>query len=199
MDKVQEMKAKDLRNSILQMAVQGKLVPQDTADEPASVLVERIRKERAKLIKEKKIRAPRGGESIIYRTSDGSHYEKRVDARGREGEPVCIDDEIPFEIPESWVWCRLESLLSDIIVPIRDKPTKLDGAIPWCRIEDIEGRYLSRSLTGKGVDEDTIRQMNLKVYPIGTVLCSNSATTVIRLVGDGNEGIVISTPVVTYR
>ncbi|MDO4796555.1 MAG: restriction endonuclease subunit S [Coriobacteriales bacterium] len=102
------MKARDLRNSILQMAVQGKLVPQDPADEPASVLVERIRKERAQLIKEKKIRAPRGGESIIYRDSDGSHYEKRVDARGREGEPQRI--EVPFEIPEGWAWVRLTTV-----------------------------------------------------------------------------------------
>ena len=104
------MKAKDLRNSILQLAVQGKLVPQDPNDQPASVLLNRIRAERAKLIKEKKIRAPKGGESVIYRASDGSHYEKRVDARGRESEPVCIDDEIPFEIPEGWAWCRFSSV-----------------------------------------------------------------------------------------
>ena len=96
------MKAKDLRNSILHLAVQGKLVPQDSNDEPASVLLERIRAERTKLIKEKKIRASKGGESMIYRASDGSHYEKR----GKE-EPVCIEDEIPFEIPESWEWVRL--------------------------------------------------------------------------------------------
>jgi len=101
------MRAKDLRNSILQMAVQGKLVPQDPSDEPAFVLLERIRAERAQLIKEKKIKAPKGGESVIYRASDGSHYEKRG-----KGEPVCIDDEIPFGIPESWEWVRLESLLT---------------------------------------------------------------------------------------
>ena len=101
------MKAKDLKNSILQLAVQGKLVEQDPNDEPASVLIERIREERAKLIKEKKIKAPKDGESVIYRASDGSHYEKRIDAKGCESEPVCIDEEIPFEIPESWEWCRL--------------------------------------------------------------------------------------------
>ena len=100
------MKAKDLRNSILQLAVQGKLVPQDSNDEPASVLLERIRAERIKLIKEKKIRASKGGESVIYRASDGSHYEKRG-----KGEPVCIEDEIPFDIPESWEWCRFEAAL----------------------------------------------------------------------------------------
>ena len=103
------MKAQDLRNSILQMAVQGKLVPQDPADEPASALLERIREERRKLIAEGKLKAPKGGESVIYRASDGSHYEKRIDAMGRESEPVCIDDEIPFEIPESWEWVRLEA------------------------------------------------------------------------------------------
>ena len=89
------MKAKDLKNSILQMAVQGKLVPQNPDDEPASVLLERIRAERVTLIKEKKIKASKGGESIIYLGSDGSRYEKRVDAKGRESEPVCIDDEDP--------------------------------------------------------------------------------------------------------
>ena len=102
------MKAQDLRNSILQMAVQGKLVPQDPAEEPASALLERIREERRKLIAEGKLKAPKGGESVIYRASDGSHYEKRVDAKGRESEPVCIDDEIPFEIPDTWEWARLD-------------------------------------------------------------------------------------------
>ena len=108
------MKAKDLKNSILQMAVQGKLVPQDPSDEPASVLLERIRTERAQLIKEKKIKAPKGGESMIYLGSDGSRYEKRVDAKGRESEPICIDDEIPFEIPEGWEWARLEGITTYI-------------------------------------------------------------------------------------
>lgn len=94
-----------LRKSVLQAAVQGKLVPQDPSDEPASVLLGRIRKERARLIKEKKIKAPKGGESIIYRGSDGGYYEKRGSI-----EPVCIDDEIPFDIPDSWEWARLESI-----------------------------------------------------------------------------------------
>ena len=106
------MKAKDLKNSILQMAVEGKLVSQDPADESASVLLERIREERRRLIAEKKIKAPKGGESIIYRASDGSRYEKRVDAKGRESEPVCIDGEIPFEVPDGWEWARLGSLFA---------------------------------------------------------------------------------------
>lgn len=77
------MKAKDLKNSILQMAIEGKLVPQDPSDEPASVLLERIREEKHKLIAEGKAKFPKGGESIIYIGSDGSPYEKKVDAKGR--------------------------------------------------------------------------------------------------------------------
>ena len=99
-----------LRKSVLQLAVQGGLVPQDPADEPAGVLLERIRGQRRQLVAEGKMRAPKGGESIIFAGSDGRRYEKRIDAKGRESEPACIDDEIPFEIPEGWEWARLESV-----------------------------------------------------------------------------------------
>ena len=100
-----------LRKSVLQLAVQGGLVPQDPADEPAGVLLERIRGQRRQLVAEGEMKAPKGGESIIFAGSDGRRYEKRVDARGRESEPVCIEDEIPFEIPESLEWRRLVSLV----------------------------------------------------------------------------------------
>ena len=99
-----------LRKSVLQMAVQGKLVPQDPADEPASVLLECIREQRRKMIAEKKMKAPKGGESVIFCGSDGRRYEKRIDAKGRESEPACIEDEIPFETPDSWEWARLGAL-----------------------------------------------------------------------------------------
>ena len=99
-----------LRKSVLQMAVQGKLVPQDPSDEPASTLLERIREQRRELVGQKKMKAPKGGESVIFTGSDGRRYEKRVDAKGRECEPICIEDEIPFEIPGSWEWARLGSL-----------------------------------------------------------------------------------------
>ena len=102
----------DLKKSILQYAVQGKLVPQDPADEPASVLLERIRTEKEKLIKAGKIKRDKH-ESVIFRR-DNSYYEK-VDEIER-----CIDDEIPFEIPESWEWCRLKSLTENITSGSRD-------------------------------------------------------------------------------
>ena len=108
------MKAKDLKNSILQMAVEGKLVPQDPSDEPATVLLERIREEKHRLIAEGKAKFPKGGESIIYTVSDGSPYEKRVNAKGRVLSDECIADEVPFEIPDSWEWVRLESVATYI-------------------------------------------------------------------------------------
>ena len=99
------MTAEDLRKAILQQAIQGKLVPQDPNDEPASVLLERIREEKARLVKEKKIKKDKN-ESIIYRGEDNSHYEKIL----ATGEIKCIDDEIPFEIPNTWEWVRLNEL-----------------------------------------------------------------------------------------
>ena len=100
------MNGKQLKNSILQWAIQGKLVPQDPNDEPASVLLERIRAEKARLVKEKKIKKDKN-ESIIYRGDDNSYYEKFL----ATGEVKCIDDEISFEIPNGWEWCRLSLLM----------------------------------------------------------------------------------------
>ena len=91
-----------LKKSILQEAVQGKLVPQDPSDEPAEALLERIRAEKQRLIKEGKIKKDKH-ESVIFRR-DNSHYEKL------DGGEYCIDDELPFEIPESWVWVRFSDI-----------------------------------------------------------------------------------------
>lgn len=100
------MNGKQLKNSILQWAIQGKLVPQDPNDEPASVLLDRIRQEKARLVKEKKIKKDKN-ESIIYRGEDNSYYEKFI----ATGEVKCIDEEIPFEIPQGWEWCRLRNII----------------------------------------------------------------------------------------
>ena len=99
------MNGKQLKNSILQWAIQGKLVPQDPNDEPASVLLDKIRQEKERLIKEKKIKRDKNA-SIIYRGEDNSYYEKFL----ATGEVKCIDEEIPFEIPNGWEWCRLNDL-----------------------------------------------------------------------------------------
>jgi len=117
-----------IKKSILQEAVQGKLVPQNPSDEPASVLLERIRAEKQKLIAEGKIKKDKH-ESVIFRR-DNSHYEKL------DGIEHCIDDEIPFEIPETWEWIRLGSLFTinprnniadDTVVGFMPMPLLKDG------------------------------------------------------------------------
>ena len=100
------MTAQQLKNSILQLAVQGKLVPQDPNDEPASVLLERIRAEKQQLIKEKKIK-PEKNPSYIFRGTDNTPYEKIGNS-----EPVSIADQVPFEIPESWEWERIGNIFT---------------------------------------------------------------------------------------
>ena len=121
LDKLNTEFPDQLRKSILQEAVQGKLVPQDPTDEPVSVLLERIRAEKQHLVKEGKIKKDKH-ESVIFRT-DNSHYEKRG------SEEVCIDDEIPFEIPENWCWARMGSYL-DVRDGTHDTPKYVLEGIP---------------------------------------------------------------------
>ena len=99
------MNGKQLKNSILQWAIQGKLVPQDPNDEPARVLLDKIRQEKERLIKEKKIKRDKNA-SIIYRGEDNSYYEKFL----ATGEVKCIDEEIPFGIPDGWEWERVGNI-----------------------------------------------------------------------------------------
>ena len=126
------MTGKQLRNSILQWAIQGKLVPQDPNDEPASVLLERIRAEKARLVKEKKIKRDKN-ETIIYRGEDNSYYEKTL----ATGAVRCIDDEIPFDIPRSWTWCRLGSVFNIWSARrVHEKDWRSKG-IPFYRAREI--------------------------------------------------------------
>ena len=94
-----------LRKSILQEAIQGKLVPQDPNDEPASVLLERIREEKRRLLKEGKLKKKDITDSVIFKGEDNKYYE-------RLGKSIlCIDEDIPFEIPETWAWARMGMLV----------------------------------------------------------------------------------------
>ena len=162
------MKAKDLKNSILQMAIEGKLVPQDPNDEPASALLEHIREEKHKLIAEGKAKFPKGGESIIYIGSDGSPYEKRVDARGRESGPVCIEDEIPFEIPEGWEWARLESVTTYIqrgkspkYSTVEKYPVIAQKCNQWSGFSVEKARFIDPATVSKYADERILKDGDL--------------------------------------
>ena len=126
------MNGKQLKNSILQWAIQGKLVPQDPNDEPASVLLDKIRQEKERLIKEKKIKRDKNA-SIIYRGEDNSYYEKIL----ATGEVKCIDEEVPFEIPQGWEWCRMR----DVIYPPKygtSSKSLSNGDVPVLRMGNIQ-------------------------------------------------------------
>ena len=137
-----------LRKSILREAVEGRLVPQNPADEPASELLARIRDERRRLVASGELKFPKGGESVIFAGSDGRRYEKRVDKKGKESEPVCIEDEIPFEIPEGWEWARLGSLATFTGggTPDKGNPAYWNGTIPWASMKDIHGSRLTATI-----------------------------------------------------
>lgn len=133
-----------LRKSILQQAIQGRLAPQDPSDEPASALLERVRAERRRLVKEGKARFPKGGESVIYTGSDGGHYEKRLDAKGRVIGDAPIEDEIPFDIPEGWAWARLGSVsqIRGGATPDKSNSAYWNGTVNWASMKDIHGDFL---------------------------------------------------------
>ena len=125
-----------LKKSILQYAIQGKLVPQDPTDEPASALLERIRAEKEQLIKSGKIKRDKH-ESVIFRR-DNSYYE-RVDGIER-----CIDDEMPFEIPDNWCWARIKSCI-DVRDGTHDTPKYVEHGIPLITSKNLSNGYLDFS------------------------------------------------------
>ena len=149
-----------LKKSILQEAVQGKLVPQDPSDEHAEALLKRIRAEKQRLIKEGKIKKDKH-ESVIFRR-DNSHYEKRG------SEEVCIDDEIPFEIPESWAWARLLSfgVFSSGKTPSMSNPQFWNGNVPWVTSKDMKRPVI----TDSEMHISELAAATMQLYPAGTLL-----------------------------
>ena len=125
-----------LKKSILQEAIQGKLVPQDPSDEPASVLLERIRAEKERLIQEGKIKRDKH-ESVIFRR-DNSHYEKL------DGIERCIDNEIPFEIPKSWYWVRFGQLYA-LTNGTASRGSKEGNNHPVLRLADLSNDIIASS------------------------------------------------------
>ena len=151
------MTADQLRKSILQQAIQGKLVPQDSNDEPASTLLERIREEKARLVKEKKIKKEKNP-SVIFRGEDNSHYEKFI----LTGEVKCIDDEIPFELPKGWEWCRWEYIAHSIQYGF-NAPSLHIGRIKMVRISDIQNNLINwESVPYCDIAENVIEKYILK-------------------------------------
>ena len=141
-----------LKKSILQEAVKGKLVPQDPSDEPAEALLERIRAEKQRLIKEGKIKKDKH-ESVIFRR-DNSHYEKRG------SEEVCIDEEIPFEIPSGWSWSRLGTCL-DVRDGTHDTPRYVSEGVPLVTSKNLSNGRIDFS-TAKLISKQDSDAINLR-------------------------------------
>ena len=145
-----------LKGKIIDAGIRGKLTEQLPEDGNAKDLYAKIQEEKAKLIKDGKIKK-----------------EKPL--------PDISDDEIPFDIPSNWKWVRLGSVLNEVIVPQRDKPKRFDGDIPWCRIEDADGDYMSESHSNQNVSQEIIDEMNLRVFPTGTILSACSGGSIGRI------------------
>ena len=166
------MTGQQLKNSILQMAVQGKLVPQDPNDEPASVLLEKIRKEKEKLIKEGKIKKEKNP-SIIFRGADNLPYEKVG-----KNEPVCIADEVPFDIPNSWEWVRLGSIgdWGSGATPNRSIPEYYGGDIPWLKTGDLNDGYINN--IPENISQLALEKISVRLNPAGSVLIAMYGATI---------------------
>lgn len=173
------MTAQQLKNSILQMAVQGKLVPQDPNDEPASALLERIRAEKERLIKEKKIKREKNP-SVIFKGADNTPYEKiGVEVRS-------LADEVPFDIPDSWEWVRLGSISSYAETKQKVNATSADPSIWGLDLEDIEkgGRLLEHKTVGerKAVGDKTL-------FAKGDILYSKLRPYLLKILVAPDDGI----------
>ncbi len=168
------MTAQQLKNSILQMAVQGKLVPQDPNDEPASVLLERIRAEKEKLIKEKKIKKEKNP-SVIFRGADNTPYEKIGD------EVRSLTDEVPFDIPDSWEWVRLGNIgdWGAGATPSRTHPEYYGGNIPWLKTGDLTDSYIDA--IPETITELALEKTSVRLNPAGSVLIAMYGATIGKL------------------
>jgi len=133
------MDTKALRQKILDLAIRGKLVPQDPNDEPAEVLLERIREQKQQMLKEGKLKKKDiKNDTIIFKGEDNLHYEKFQD-----GTVKCIEDEIPFEVPEGWSWARLGSFFLTVT---GSTPSTKDASLygteyPFYKPTDLNAGY----------------------------------------------------------
>ena len=184
------MTAQELKNSILQLAIQGKLVKQDPNDEPASILLEKIKEEREKLIKEKKIKREKYSE--IYKDPSDNHYYEKFE----DGTINDITEEIPFEIPDSWYFIRLNNLINYKIgkTPPRGEKSYWNNNYHWVSISDmIDGKNIKETkemVSQKAYDEI----FNNDISPKGTLIMSFKLTigkvSILDMNSFHNEAII---------
>ena len=154
------MDTKKLRQKILDLAIHGKLVPQDPNDEPASVLLERIKAEKERLVKEGKIKKSKKS----AKTSDTPHYEN-----------------VPFEVPEGWVWTTLSEVgtWQSGGTPSRSNKSYYGGNIPWLKTGDLNDGLISD--IPESITEEAVANSSAKINPTGSVLIAMYGATIGKL------------------
>ena len=199
------MDTKALRQKILDLAIRGQLVPQDPNDEPASVLLDRIRAEKQKMVKEGKLKAKDiKNDSVIFVGEDNLHYEKFANGSVR-----CIEDEIPFDLPEGWAWSRIKNIASigTGATPLKSNTEYyVGGKISWITSAATCDNII-KSATDY-ITELAVQETNCQIYPVGTLVvamygegktrgqiselgiaaCTNQACAAIQVWG-GNAGV----------
>ena len=170
---------KALRQKILDLAIRGKLVPQDPDDEPASVLLERIRQQKQQMVKEGKLK-PKDikNDSVIFVGEDNLHYEKFAD-----GSVKCIEDEIPFELPDGWAWARLENLSAAIQYGLSNS-AEPQGTHRLLRITDIQ----DGKVDWNAVPFTTVNDPEAYLLKTGDIVFARTGATV------GKSFLITETP-----
>ena len=195
--KINNLTADKLRKSILQLAIQGKLVKQNPDDEPASELVKKIYAEKQKLIAEGKIKKDKT-ESYIYKGDDNRYYEKIG-----KNEPVDITDDLPFDIPDSWEWIRLPSLANFYLgkTPERNNLQNWGNDFPWVSIADMKDKSIINHTKEKISNYALSNKFNNQFSPKGTLIMSFKLTvgrtSLLDMDAVHNEAIISIIPYIS--
>lgn len=194
LDNLNEAIRRKLHKSILQEAIQGKLVLQNASEEPATVLLQRIKEEKLRLVKEGKLKKKDVVDSVIYKGDDNRYYEKK----GKE--IICIDEEIPFEIPESWEWCRMGTIgiWGAGSTPAKGNPNYYGGNILWLRTGELNNSVVYD--TEIKITQKALEDCSLRMNKIGDVMIAMYGATIGKVAIAGaemttNQACCVCTPI----
>ena len=164
------MDTKVLRQKVLDLAIRGKLVPQDPNDEPASVLLERIRQQKQQMVKDGKLKAKDiKNDTIIFVSEDNLHYEKFAD-----GSVKYIEDEIPFDLPEGWAWARLNQIYN--FIDYRGAtPNKISSGVPLITAKNVKSGYIDYTIDEYISEEEYWDRQQRGTSRLGDVLFTTEA------------------------
>jgi len=171
----------NLKKSILQEAIQGKLVPQDASEESASVLLQRIREEKQRLVKEGKLKKKDVVDSIIYKGDDNKYYEKIGP------KTIDINEDIPFSIPDSWEWCRMGTIgiWGAGSTPTKGNPNYYGGNILWLRTGELNNSVVYD--TEIKITQKALEDCSLRMNKIGDVMIAMYGATIGKVAIAGTE------------